>query len=239
MCDCLDFKNPSYAIRTLRPETRVSARIPDSAGRPNNATLVTEAGMYALIMNGRKQIAKNFQHWVCSEVLPIIRKTGSYSVGVKRKREEDESQERSLAIRERTIKCLQTEMEIMRSLGPLEDRAVVFYRSQMTQLAPLGSPAIAAGDAGAVVVPGITSGHISLSTWMTDNGLSAYARDTGLMIVIGQNVSKAYKAKHGHLPPKHLQQILGGSTRKVNTLYGQDYVDFGHVIHQTCAKGKK
>ena len=43
-------------------------------------TALSESGLYALIFKSRKENAKRFRKWVTSEVLPQIRKTGSYSV---------------------------------------------------------------------------------------------------------------------------------------------------------------
>ncbi len=42
--------------------------------------IVSESGLYSLIIRSRKPIAKPFQKWVTREVLPSIRKTGSYSI---------------------------------------------------------------------------------------------------------------------------------------------------------------
>lgn len=42
--------------------------------------VVTESGLYALIFRSRKPAAQRFRKWVTSEVLPTIRRTGSYSV---------------------------------------------------------------------------------------------------------------------------------------------------------------
>ncbi len=42
------------------------------------ATVINESGMYALIFGSKLPSAKRFKHWVTSEVLPSIRKTGSY-----------------------------------------------------------------------------------------------------------------------------------------------------------------
>ena len=46
-----------------------------------NTTFVTESGMYALVFGSKLDKAREFKYWVTSEVLPSIRKTGSYSVG--------------------------------------------------------------------------------------------------------------------------------------------------------------
>lgn len=44
------------------------------------ATLINESGMYSLILSSKLPTAKKFKHWVTSEVLPSIRKTGGYTV---------------------------------------------------------------------------------------------------------------------------------------------------------------
>lgn len=51
-------------------------------GGARQAYAVTESGMYALIMGSRKPEAKAFKRWVTHEVLPSIRRTGSYGVAV-------------------------------------------------------------------------------------------------------------------------------------------------------------
>jgi prophage antirepressor-like protein len=51
-----------------------------SGGQSREMLFVSESGLYSLIMRSRKPIAKPFQKWVTKEVLPSIRKTGSYSL---------------------------------------------------------------------------------------------------------------------------------------------------------------
>ncbi|MBQ6975549.1 MAG: hypothetical protein IJQ16_03240 [Selenomonadaceae bacterium] len=52
--------------------------IRDSIGRNQKPTLISEAGLYALIMRSNLPKAEDFQDWVVEEVLPAIRKTGAY-----------------------------------------------------------------------------------------------------------------------------------------------------------------
>lgn len=47
---------------------------------PRGLTIINESGLYALIFGSKLESAKHFKHWVTSEVLPSIRKTGRYSV---------------------------------------------------------------------------------------------------------------------------------------------------------------
>lgn len=46
---------------------------------PRGMTIINESGLYALIFGSKLAEAKRFKHWVTSEVLPQIRKTGSYA----------------------------------------------------------------------------------------------------------------------------------------------------------------
>ena len=47
-------------------------------GGKQNMTIINESGLYALIFGSKLESAKRFKRWVTSEVLPAIRKTGSY-----------------------------------------------------------------------------------------------------------------------------------------------------------------
>lgn len=50
----------------------------DSVGQSRNVTVINESGLYSLILSSKLPTAKRFKHWVTSEVLPAIRKTGGY-----------------------------------------------------------------------------------------------------------------------------------------------------------------
>lgn len=50
----------------------------DTLGGKQDLTIINESGLYALIFGSKLESAKRFKHWVTSEVLPAIRKTGSY-----------------------------------------------------------------------------------------------------------------------------------------------------------------
>lgn len=52
----------------------------DSIGREQKATVINLSGVFALILSSKLEGARKFQHWVTSEVLPSIQRTGSYSV---------------------------------------------------------------------------------------------------------------------------------------------------------------
>lgn len=54
--------------------------IRDPIGREQHPVCINESGLYALIFGSRLESAKKFKRWVTSEVLPTIRKHGSYGV---------------------------------------------------------------------------------------------------------------------------------------------------------------
>lgn len=52
--------------------------VTDSMGRTQQMTIINESGLYSLILSSKLPSAKEFKHWVTSEVLPSIRKNGAY-----------------------------------------------------------------------------------------------------------------------------------------------------------------
>lgn len=53
------------------------------AGQDRNMTVINESGLYSLILSSKLPQAKEFKHWVTSEVLPAIRKHGAYMTSAK------------------------------------------------------------------------------------------------------------------------------------------------------------
>lgn len=80
VCDVLEIGNSRMAVSRLDGDERDDVTITDAIGREQTATAVNESGLYSLILKSRKDAAKKFKKWITSEVLPSIRKTGSYQV---------------------------------------------------------------------------------------------------------------------------------------------------------------
>lgn len=77
VCRALGIGNASDAVRTLDDDERGIGTI-DTLGGHQEAVVVSESGLYALIFKSRKPHAAKFRKWVTAEVLPSIRKTGQY-----------------------------------------------------------------------------------------------------------------------------------------------------------------
>ena len=78
-CDCLKITNVSKACQTLDEDEKGITK-GYTLGGSQDMMLISESGLYTLIMRSNKPEAKVFRKWVTSEVLPSIRKTGSYGM---------------------------------------------------------------------------------------------------------------------------------------------------------------
>ena len=75
VCRALEISNPSKAVSRLDDDERSNFKL----GRQGNANVVNEYGLYNLVLASRKPNAKAFKRWITHDVLPAIRRTGSYS----------------------------------------------------------------------------------------------------------------------------------------------------------------
>ena len=84
VCDILELSNPTEALRALDEDEKMTLRNTEGhsgqRGGAQSYNVINEAGLYKLTFNSRKPEAKNFTRWVTHDVLPSIRKTGTYSV---------------------------------------------------------------------------------------------------------------------------------------------------------------
>lgn len=76
ICKALEIKNATDVAKRLDDDELTRLNLGSRAGETN---FITESGLYAVILRSDKPNAKKFRKWVTSEVLPTIRKTGSYS----------------------------------------------------------------------------------------------------------------------------------------------------------------
>ena len=75
ICKALDIANTTQAMQRLDDDEKSMLNIGLSGGATN---CVNEYGLYSLVLASRKKEAKDFKRWITHEVLPSIRKTGSY-----------------------------------------------------------------------------------------------------------------------------------------------------------------
>ncbi len=79
ICDILDIHDSGQAIERIDEDEKLTRKLYVS-GQERNVYLINESGLYTLILRSNKPEAKKFKKWITKEVLPSIRKTGSYSI---------------------------------------------------------------------------------------------------------------------------------------------------------------
>jgi len=73
----LGYRDAANAVRTV-PEVHRGTHPMSTPGGPQHVLAITEPGLYRLIMRSNVPAAEPFQEWVTADVLPTLRKTGSY-----------------------------------------------------------------------------------------------------------------------------------------------------------------
>ena len=80
VAEALGYAKPTDAVRKrVDEEDRGISKMETPSGT-QDMTVINESGMYSLILGSKLPSAKKFKHWVTSEVLPSLRKTGSYEM---------------------------------------------------------------------------------------------------------------------------------------------------------------
>jgi len=81
VCDVLDHSNHNVAVKALDDDERGVRKVyPPHMPKGQDVVVISESGLYTLIIRSNKPEAKKFRKWVTSEVLPAIRKTGAYQI---------------------------------------------------------------------------------------------------------------------------------------------------------------
>ena len=104
--DCmsiLDLGNPTETVKMFDDDEFSTTEVIDSIGRRQQAYIISEPGLYRLVMRSRKPEAKEFQRWVTHEVLPQIRKTGGY-IPTSESDSDENIMARAVLVAQKTIK---------------------------------------------------------------------------------------------------------------------------------------
>lgn len=80
VCKALELEQVSRVKARLKTDGVTTSKVTDRLGREQEATFINESNLYKTIFQSRKESAERFTDWVTSEVLPSIRKVGSYSM---------------------------------------------------------------------------------------------------------------------------------------------------------------
>lgn len=126
----LGYSNTKDALsRHVDSEDKRGSRIPTTSGE-QEMTVINESGLYLLVLSSKLPGAKKFRRWVTAEVLPSIRKTGTYTAASK-------ELQAIFMLDHRTV-------EHEQRITALEENMVVDYSQQRTLASQVSTVVIAA-----------------------------------------------------------------------------------------------
>lgn len=156
VADILGYQNGSRDInRHVDEEDRQKIMLFDG-NQGKETIIINESGLYSLILSSKMSNAKKFKHWVTSEVLPVIRKTGSYRIQTPQGKEL-----LALAVLEaqKTIEAQTAEIERMKPKEIFADAVATSHTS------------ILIGDLAKLLKQnGVETGQKRLFDWMRERG---------------------------------------------------------------------
>jgi anti-repressor protein len=79
LCAVLGLRNATMISQRIDADGLSQAEVIDAMGRKQTATIVNESGMYEVVIRSDKPEAVKFRRWLTGEVLPVLRRTGTYS----------------------------------------------------------------------------------------------------------------------------------------------------------------
>lgn len=157
VAEALGYSKARNAISAhVSDEDKKDAPIQGTPGGTQNMTIINESGLYALIFGSKLESAKRFKHWVTSEVLPTIRKTGGYQMQALQGKEL-----LALAVLEaqKTIEEQTAQIERMKPKEIFADAVATSHT------------AILIGDLAKLLKQnGVETGQKRLFVWMRENG---------------------------------------------------------------------
>lgn len=107
VASALGYDQPHKAIKQhCRIDGGMFHTVIDSIGRNQKAKFIDEGNLYRLITHSKLPSAENFERWVFDEVLPTIRKTGSYAI----KEDNAKLKEQMLKTREENVKVRKAQL---------------------------------------------------------------------------------------------------------------------------------
>lgn len=103
VCAVLELNNVSQALTRLDGDEKSSITLNDGTPGSPNKSIVSESGLYALVLASRRPEAHEFKRWVTHEVLPQIRKTGGY-IPTSESDSDEDIMARAVLVAQKTIK---------------------------------------------------------------------------------------------------------------------------------------
>ena len=202
ICECLELSDTSKALEPLEADEK-GTKIVRTLGGEQEMLTVMEPGLYRLVFKSRKSIAQRFKRWVFHEVIPSVRKTGSYSV-------ESSTPIAKLPSQKERLETIQLGIDLFQRLGGCDERTELLLKDHIRNI--LLEEKLQPALPGRVELP------------VSDRALVLGYRPTSSQLCqIGKQAARIYQQRHGQKPMQR-EQFVAGTTRMVN-VYSEADVD--------------
>ena len=189
VCHALGITNTRNVSSRLDPDMK-GVHPMDTPGGTQATTIITEAGLYEVILRSDKPEAKAFRRWITTEVLPSIRKTGSYSL--QPRLEGAELMAAALIEAQKTIEAAQQRAESAEAQIEADKHHVQYSKTLIASNADL----LVKQVAGSITAAGVHVGPVSLFEWLRSNGWLCNNRGRLWNNPTHWAVSKGYMRSH-------------------------------------------
>lgn len=129
VCKCLEINNARQAVTRLDDDEKTTVISND--GRQMN--IISESGLYSLVLSSRKKEAKAFKRWVTHDVLPSIRKTGGYNASVSDEYKAKRLEIMAMNARARQMKEENKRLEALLKSGKVDDLPATAILSMISE----------------------------------------------------------------------------------------------------------
>lgn len=191
LCKVLEIKRqPSAVAERIDNALRQTYPISDSMGRTQQAIIVSEAGMYEVVIRSDKPEATAFRRWITTEVLPSIRKTGQYGTASALEAQIPKTLPDALRAYAREVEAREAMEAYARELEPKADNYDRFMSADGTY----------------------SVGSVAKMLGLSQNKLFAELRNRGVLIAKGAMANTPYQQYMHHFAVKAYEYTRSDGT---------------------------
>lgn len=211
LCSVLHLSNPGQVVSRLGDGVTSSYPIADSLGRFQDTTIVSESGMYRVVLRSDKPEALAFQAWITEEVLPSIREKGSYSLP---------------GVMPTATTSFETQARVLDILKNVIAKDYLEAKARIVAARAMGdTPEIEAG-----------ARPLYIQDYLREKGATA-DEVTRFASAFGRYVRTAYVAERGVEPGKRFDETPSGQVRETYAYTEADRPIFDRAWGRSYVKG--
>lgn len=220
LCAVLGVTNVAQVAQRLDEGCVCSTYVTDSLGRQRDTTIVSEPGMYEVVLGSRKAEAVAFKRWITRDVLPAIRKTGNYAIPMTREQRLAYALQDAVAIAEEHRQAaLKSQFELEQSEAARADQ-----QRDLDAAKPKVEMYDKLLDSEGCFAVGTVGKMFGISQVALFNKL----RESGIFIAKGhmRNTPRQEYMKHFKVNPSHFERSDGSSGTSYTTKVRPSGIEF-------------